>query len=81
MSVSANEAEFKLTSVKSTSSTDIKFYTAEGTPEGSLDSVSWDAGLLSVSPSVGSSGGTLLTVTGVGFGIDDTVNLYHMASA
>lgn len=81
VSVSANEAEFKLTSVKSTSSTDIKFYTAEGTPEGSLDSVSWDAGLLSVSPSVGSSGGTLLTVTGVGFGIDDTVNLYHLATA
>ena len=74
-------AVFRLTSVKSTSSSDIKFYTAEGTPEGSLDSLSWDAGLLSISPSVGSSGGTLLTVTGVGFGINDTVNLYHMASA
>ena len=81
MQVDVDEATFKVTSVKSTSSNDIKFYTAEGTPEGSLDSVSWDAGLLSVSPSVGSSGGTLLTVTGVGFGIDDTVNLYHLASA
>ena len=45
MQVDANEATFKVTSVKSTSSNDIKFYTAEGTPEGSLDSVSWDAGL------------------------------------
>ena len=83
ISVSENVAAFKLTGVKSNSSSDIKFYTAEGSPSGTLSNVSFDAGLLSISPSVGSSGGTLITVTGVGFGPgnQNSVNLYHLASA
>ena len=82
ISVSENVAAFKLTGVKSNSSSDIKFYTAEGSPSGTLSNVSFDAGLLSISPSVGSSGGTLITVTGVGFGPgnQNSVNLYHLAS-
>ena len=82
ISVSENVAAFKLTGVKSNSSSDIKFYTAEGSPSGTLSNVSFDAGLLSISPSVGSSGGTLITVTGVGFGSgnQNSVNLYHLAS-
>ena len=39
---------------------------------------------MQVSPSIGSSGGTLVTVSGVGFGLDQNkdsgVNLYHVQS-
>lgn len=82
VSVDATTAVFKLIDAKSNSSTDIKFYIAEGSPAGSLDSVSFDAGLINIAPSDGSSGGTLITVSGVGFGSDnqDAVNLYHVQS-
>ena len=83
VSVDATAAVFNLVGALSTSSKDIKFYIAEGSPSGSLSHISYDQGLLSVYPSTGSSGGTLLTVTGVGFGIDNTesVNLYHIPSS
>ena len=81
--MAADSATFKLTGANSNSSTDIKFYIAEGSPAGSLEYVSFAQGLLSISPSTGSSGGTLITVTGVGFGPEnqDSVNLYHVQSA
>ena len=83
VSVDATTAVFNLVGANSNSSTDIKFYIAEGSPAGSLSYVSFDAGLINIAPAVGSSGGTLITVSGVGFGTgnQDTVNLYHVQSA
>ena len=82
VSVDATTAVFNLVDAKSSYSEDINFYTAEGSPSGSLDFVSFTGGLVSISPTTGSSGGTLLTVSGVGFGTEnqDSVNLYHVTA-
>jgi len=79
--VQASSATFEVIDVLTTSSSDIKFYTAEGLPTGEIASQSFTPALVSVSPQTGSSGGTLLTVRGVGFGTATAdVNLYHAAS-
>lgn len=82
VSVDTTTAVFQLTGALSNTSQDIKFYIGEGSPAGTLSYISFDSGLISVSPSTGSSGGTLLTVSGVGFGQNNqsTVNLYHVES-
>jgi hypothetical protein len=65
------------------SSSNIKFYNAEGTPNGAslILSHTFTPSFISVSPLTGSAGGAKLTVTGVGFGINSSVNLYHVESA
>lgn len=81
--VTATSATFNLVNAKGTSSQNIQFYTAEGSPAGSISSANWasEAGLISISPPVGSSGGSIVEVTGVGFGTDVTdVNLIHVPS-
>ena len=65
------------------SSADVKIYFPDGLPTGFKDfsSIKVVPTLVSVSPSSGSSGGTLLTVTGTGFGIKtQKVNLVQKAS-
>lgn len=83
VSVDTTTAIFNLVGARSIDSSDIEFYTAEGSPTGELPYIAFGQGLVSVSPSTGSSGGTLLTVSGVGFGTDNSevVNLYHVQSA
>ena len=64
-------------------STNIKFYTIKGTPSGTsfLATHTFAPSLVSISPSTGSFGGSKLTVTGVGFGINTAdVNLFHVQS-
>ena len=62
-----------------TSSNDVKVYFAEGMPSGAIAQQTFTPALISVSPSSGSSGGTRLTVTGVGFGPStENLNLYHV---
>ena len=53
-------------------SEDIQIYFTDGLPTGYADvnSVTVTPSLVSVSPSSGSFGGTLITVTGTGFGVD-----------
>ena len=61
-------------------SEDIQIYFTDGLPTGYADvnSVTVTPSLVSVSPSSGSFGGTLITVTGTGFGVDtQDVNLIH----
>ena len=79
----ATQATFRLVDVESTSSSDIKFFTAEGIPQGSIAYHSYTPALTSVSPAIGSSVGTLLTVTSVGFDSAnaDQLNLYHTLTA
>ena len=77
LSVSNTDATFKLINALTTSSSNIKFYTKEGLASGSIASHSFNPALVRISPSAGSMGGTLLTVTGVGFGKDTiNVNIY-----
>ena len=82
VSVDTTTAVFNLVGANSNFSQDIKFYIGEGSPAGELTFISFNQGLISVSPSTGSSGGTLVTVNGAGFGPDNqsTVNLYHVSS-
>lgn len=64
-------------------SDNVQIYFADGLPSGYADfnSVTVTPSLVSVSPSSGSFGGTLLTVTGTGFGVDtQDVNLIHEAT-
>lgn len=76
-------ATFELSGMKDESSSDVQVYFADGYASGYADFKTLTAtpSLVSVSPSTGSSGGTLLTVTGTGFGINTTgVNLVIEAS-
>ena len=64
-------------------SENVQIYFADGLPTGYADftSVTVVPSLVSVSPSSGSFGGTLITVTGTGFGVDtQDVNLIHETS-
>ena len=61
-------------------SSDVQIYFPDGLPTGYSDfaSVSVVPTLVSISPSTGSSGGTLITVTGTGFGANtEGINLTH----
>lgn len=83
-SATNTEVKFTLTNANDTTVNDIRFYTQAGNPQGyaSLTTITFAPGLVSVSPSTGSSGGEKLTITGVGFGINSTsVNLYHVESS
>ena len=69
-----------ITEMLDETSSDIWIYFPDGLATGSLDytSVSVVPTLVSISPSSGSAGGTLITVTGTGFGVNTQgVNLTH----
>ena len=70
VSVSATEATFRVIDTQSESSANVRVYFADGLPTGyeSHTQASMSPRLVQISPSVGSSGGQLLTVTGSGFG-------------
>jgi hypothetical protein len=63
-------AIFKVTSANDRTSKNIRVRMADGLPTGyaNYTSATMEPKLLSISPSSGSSGGTLITVTGSGFG-------------
>ena len=80
--VQATTATFTLVDAMDRSSNDVKVYFGEGTPTGAISQQIFTPALISVSPAVGSSGGTRLTVTGVGFGPNtENINLYHVQSS
>jgi hypothetical protein len=55
---------------------DVVVYFADGLPSGleELPRLSFEPRIFSVSPATGSAGGTLLTVTGSGFGVNDNAD-------
>ena len=64
-------------------SNNVQTYFSDGLPSGYSDftTVTVEPTLVSISPSTGSSGGTLITVTGTGFGTStEGVNLTHETS-
>ena len=72
-----------ITDMLDETSSDVQIYFADGLPTGYADftSVTVVPTLVSISPSTGSSGGTLITVTGTGFGTStDGINLTHETS-
>lgn len=76
-------ATFALDGMLDEVSDNVQLYFADGLPTGYADvsSVTVSPSLVSVSPSSGSFGGTLITVTGTGFGVDtQDVNLIHEAT-
>lgn len=78
------EVTFTLTGVFDETSSDVKIYFADGLPSGYADISTFGATptLVSISPSTGSSGGTLLTITGTGFGTEtESVNLIHSGTS
>ena len=83
LTVTDTVATFRVTEILS-GSPSLRVYFDDGLPAGydSFNSATVAATLVSISPSTGSSGGTLLTVTGTGFGMDSQdVNLEHTSSA
>lgn len=79
---SGTQAVFTVTDMLDSSSDSVAFYTEAGTPNGAsgISSISLTPKLVSISPSSGSAGGAKLTITGAGFGMSSTVNLYHQES-
>lgn len=70
LSVSDTEATFAVVDALDSVTTNARFYFADGLPT-NFDTKSFiemEPKLVSISPSTGSSGGTLITVTGAGFG-------------
>lgn len=67
-------AVFTITNVLNTSSPLVQVFTSAGLPQGwnNVKSLTWTPSFLSISPDVGSQGGTLVTVTGTGFGVNTT---------
>ena len=85
LTVTDTVATFRVTEVL-TGNPSVRVYFADGLPAGydSFDTATIVPTLVSISPSTGSSGGTLITVTGTGFGMDSCcqdINLEHTASA
>lgn len=74
------EAIFTLTNLNGVESSDIHIYTSEGYPEGAELTHSFETypSIFTITPSVGSAGGTKITVTGSGFGTQ-TENLQLLA--
>lgn len=81
-SATSTQADFTITDILGMRSSDVGFFTEIGAPSGasSISSITFTPKLVSISPSTGSAGGEKLTVTGVGFGLNDSVNLYHQES-
>jgi hypothetical protein len=72
-----------VTEALDSSSKNVRVYFADGLATGSEAYTSADITptLVSVSPSTGSSGGTLLTVTGTGFGVNTKgVTLWNVST-
>lgn len=72
-----------MTGIFDETSSDVKIYFADGLPLGYADISTFSVSptLVSISPSTGSSGGTLLTITGTGFGTEtESMNLVHSSS-
>ena len=71
LSVTDTEATFRVTDILS-SSPSLRVYFPDGLPTGydSFNSATIAPTLVSISPSSGSAGGSLITVTGTGFGVD-----------
>lgn len=80
VSQDAYEAIFTLTNLSGVDSSDVHIYTSEGYPEGGQISHAFEAypAILTITPSVGSSGGSIISVTGSGFGTE-TVGLNLLA--
>jgi hypothetical protein len=73
---SDTSAVFTVTSAKDITSSDVKIYFTDGLPTGFslITSLTFTPNFISVTPnSNGSQGGTLLTVTGTGFGVNTTL--------
>lgn len=73
-------AVFTITHMDATSSDNVQFYTTNGIANnnGFISSLTDTVSLVSVSPNDGSAGGTMLTVTGTGFGPNtETIALMH----
>ena len=68
------EATFTLAGLKSESANKVEIRFPDGFPTGfdTVATIATTANLVSISPATGSAGGTLLTVTGTGFGVDTT---------
>ena len=78
--VDDDEVIFTVVDMLDETSDDIQIYFADGLPAGytTITSLTVTPTLVSISPSSGSSGGTLLTVTGTGFGTNTAgLNLLH----
>lgn len=80
-SVSVGEAVFQITNIDGTSTDVVKLLSAEGysntSSEETIGTVSLTPTLISISPEVGSIGGSVITVTGSGFGTSvDGIGLY-----
>ena len=83
LDVTSTQATFKVIDASSEESCCVKVYFADGLASGydAFTSATMSPTLVSISPSTGSSGGTLITVTGTGFGTSTTgLNLVHSAS-
>lgn len=81
--MSLTSATFAITEALDETTSDMRIYFNDGLPYDfdSHTTATMVPTLVSISPSSGSSGGTLLTVTGTGFGINtQLVNLVHTAS-
>ena len=70
--VADTEATFTLTHLKHESANSVKIYFPDGLPSGheSVANVEVTPNLVSIAPASGFAGGTLITVTGTGFGMD-----------
>lgn len=80
LSVSLTSATFAVTEALDETTDNLRVYFNDGLPFNfdSHTSATMVPTLVSISPSSGSSGGTLLTVTGTGFGVNTaSVNLIH----
>jgi len=82
LTVTDTVATFRVTETL-TSNPSLRVYFPDGLPSGydSFMTASIAPTLVSISPSTGSAGGTLITVTGTGFGVNSSsVNLQHTTS-
>ena len=73
LSVDSESVQFVLTGTPRWSVRDIVIYFSDGLASGygGIGRLSFRPRLYEVSPAIGSAGGTLVTVTGSGFGVDD----------
>lgn len=73
LSVSPTTATFTVTNALGRSTDDVVVYFADGLPSGhdQLGRLNLEPRIFAVSPATGSAGGTLLTITGSGFGVND----------
>jgi hypothetical protein len=82
-SLTETEATFTITYIEGIESNDVQIYFADGSSEESASySISVVPSLLTVSPSTGSAGGSLIHVTGSGFGPQtEGLNLVRTSSS